>query len=106
MDDVATSNSSIGNISVQNSTDVALGNKTYFNGPVMMKHMTVDNGQRKSDKSERATETKTKETSNRKMQDLLHQHRFLVCSILTGLAVIITTSILVVYFLDIFANGK
>lgn len=36
------SNANIGSVCVENSTNVTFGNKTYFNGPVVIKHFVVD----------------------------------------------------------------
>lgn len=35
-------NANIGSVCVENSTNVTIGNKTYFNGPVIIKHFVVD----------------------------------------------------------------
>lgn len=37
------SNANIGSITVQNSTDVTFGNKSFFNGPVVIKKFVVNN---------------------------------------------------------------
>lgn len=42
IENIEPSNANIGSVCVENSTDVTFGNKTYFNGPVVIKHFVVD----------------------------------------------------------------
>lgn len=49
LENYSTSNADIGNICVQNSTDVSFGNKTFFNGPVVIKHFIATDAEQKLD---------------------------------------------------------
>lgn len=53
LENYSTSNADIGNICVQNSTDVSFGNKTIhktiFNGPVVIKHFIATDVEQKPD---------------------------------------------------------
>lgn len=52
LENYSTSNADIGNICVQNSTDVSFGNKTFFNGPVVIKHFIASDVEQRSEPSE------------------------------------------------------
>lgn len=105
VEEVDTSNPNIARISLQHSADVTLGNKTFFNGPVMMKQLSIDNARRKSDASNCSVNAAESPWSHR-VQRSFHKHRFLICSIITAFAVIVASAIVVSYILDVFGNGK
>lgn len=49
LENYTTSNADIGNICVENSSDISFGNKTYFNGPVVIKQFVANDAEQKPD---------------------------------------------------------
>lgn len=51
IENIEPANANIGSVRVENSANVTFGNKTYFNGPVIIKHLTVDGSSMESTKT-------------------------------------------------------
>lgn len=102
LEHTAASNIHIGSISVQNGTDVTFGNKTIFNAPVVIKQLVVDYGDVPGRSEEPAVKPKLSWMS--RIHRFFNSRPITICFILTALIMIVSTSILVVYFLDLFGK--
>lgn len=108
LENIASSNAHIGSVSVQNATDVTFGNKSFFNGPMVIKQLTVDYGSQNSDTSKsgktngikqknrlKITTTpmsffaESKESCSRRILRSFRNHPVLACAILTAFVLII-----------------
>lgn len=97
-DCLAASRNNIGNISVQNATDVTFGHKTLFNAPVMIKQLVVDYTDPHNDKNNMEP-VKTKGTlCTATTRHFFHNYPCMICAIFSALAMILVTVILLGFF--------
>lgn len=100
VENVTTSSPNIKSITVENSSNVALGNKTFFNGPVITENLIIAKG--RDDSFD--TLAQSERPFIHRIRNVLRKHRFFVCSIFMAVAVIVITSVLVASLSDIFSK--
>jgi len=98
LENVAASNVNVGSISVQNGTDVTFGNKTFFNAPVVIKQLVVEQHDDETKKNNEPV--KPKIPWRARTRHYFFNHPCMVCSIFSALAMILATLILIGYFVD------
>lgn len=92
---ITSSSPNIDSITVENSADVTIGNRTFFNAQSMPDNLSVD---------KKPDNTKSMQQLGSNDRNFYRNRRLLNCCICTTIAVIITTFVLVICFSKIFGT--